>query len=400
VTRVEWIHNSAIVNILNLDLKPGNEIMNKRTILKRTLISCAVLSLSANLIIPSAFASDSGEKRRLFLTSAVEDTINDTVTLPLYRGTSNGKTVWFSVLDASTIASARQYGVNRARKLDNAKNTTAVQKVTIINGVIEFPATVDFTPERSVIPGPEGFPPLAVQPGAIGEPGYSPLIQLPNGTILNAPHMANDSGQADKVLNLTTNGNSGSVVFQETEGYANNSEVYYISTDASDFAAAALEGVTFAPQLNNAPFLGGDRLNSARSSLVAFTNGQTGENNPERQGLNSALLDGLDPINIIRWTPNQPRYSPLWDVHLTSWSAENVANGTNVMQVDFDDVEKLAGEGQVFSFGGGAFGPAGFIVNCPVISEEIEQTRNQSGNQNPVNIVKTKRLEVNTFIPR
>lgn len=330
----------------------------------RKAIGLAALGVFSTI----ATAADSAEPRRLFVSSAEENVLDDTVKLPLYRGVSQGQTVWYVLLDASDGDAAKKYGINRADKLNNAKNTTAVQKVRLVNGVIEFPATVDFSPVRNVVPGPTGFPPLAVQPGAIGQPGYSPLIQLPNGTILNAPHIANESGQADKVVSIDTAGNS--VIYQETEGYANGKEVYYVSTDASGFAAAALEGVTFAPQLDNAPFLGGDGSKSARSALAAFVNGQTGADNPERQGLNSALLDGLDPLNVIAWTPNQGRYSPLWDVHLSMWSNAAAVNGENLLQTDFGDLLGLASKNTITAPGGGKFAASGFIVNCPVISEE------------------------------
>lgn len=67
--------------------------------------------------------------------------------------------------------------------------------------------------------------------------------------------------------------------------------------------AAALENVTFAPALDAAPTLGDDSTASARASLAAFTNGQAGTANPQRQGLNSAILDGQDPLNVLRWNP-------------------------------------------------------------------------------------------------
>ncbi len=325
------------------------------------------IALCITSCLPAAGFADSGA-HRLFVTSAVENTADDTVKLPLYRGLSQGQTVWYVLLDTSSDDAAKKYGINRADKLNNAKNTTAVQKVRLVNGVIEFPATVDFTPERSVVPGPTGFPPLAVQPGAIGQPGYSPLIQLPDGTILNAPQIANDTGQADKVVALDTT--AGNVIYKETEGYANGKKVYYVSTDSSSFAAAALEGVTFAPQLDNAPFLGDDGSKSARASLAAFVNGQTGAENPERQGLNSALLDGLDPLNILAWTPNQGRYSPLWDVHLSMWGDAAVADGSNLLQKDFGDIIGLANKNVITAIGGAKFSASGFIVNCPVISVE------------------------------
>jgi len=305
--------------------------------------------------------------RTLFITSAVEHA-DGTVTLPLYRGTSHGRTVWYVVLDATTSDAADRFGVNRAQKLANVSGTLAVQKVAVYDGIVDFPATVDFSPVRNVVPGPTGFPPQVADPGAVGEPSYSPLIELPDGSILNAPHLANDSGQADKVVVLDTAG--GSVRYRETDGFQGGRAVRYVSTDASDPAVAALENVTFAPLLNHAPFVGGDGTNSARASLAAFVNGQTGAGNPERQGLSSALLDGLDPLNVLRWNPSQGRYSPLWDVHPAAWSAAAVATQQNIRQTDFGQVINLAENGIVSGPGGAPFGPAGFIVNCPIVSRD------------------------------
>lgn len=305
--------------------------------------------------------------RTLFVKSAVENA-NGTATLPLYRGTSQGRTVWYILLDSSDGADADRLGVNRSQKLSRAANTAAVQKVRVVDGVIDFPKTVDFCPQRVVVPGPTGFPPLAAEPGAVGEFGYSPLIQMPDGTIRNAPHAANDSGRSDKALRLDTTG--GRVDMLESEGYANGRRVKYISTDASDPAAAALENSTYAPALNAAPFAGGDGSDSARTTLVAFVNGQTGLGNPQRQGLNAALLDGADPLNLLFWTPNQGRYSPLWDVFPGQWSAAAVAGGRNVAQRDRSKLLNLVDDGVVTGPGGATFGPAGFIVNCPIISSE------------------------------
>ena len=215
----------------------------------------------------------------------------------------------------------------------NARGTAAVQKVTVVNSVVEFPASVDFTPTRVVAPGPNGVPPNDAQAGSVGEPGYSPLIQLPGGIIRNAPQIAKDTGLHDKIVAIDIAARK--VTLRETDGFSAGKRVKYLSTDASDMGAAALEASTYTPALNAAPFPGGDGTDSSRASLAAFVNGQTGANNPRRQGLNSALLDGLDPLNVLAWSPNQGRYSPLWDVHAVQWNARSVTRGEDVRQTDF-----------------------------------------------------------------
>ena len=328
-----------------------------------------MLSLPA-LALAGAFAvgAPSGalaDGRELFVASAVEHA-DDTATLPLYRGTSRGRTVWYILLDSSDGNEAQRRGMNQSNKLANARNTGAVQKVTIQNGVIEFPATVDFTLDHEVVPGD----PLIARPGSIGEEGYSPLIQLPNGIILNAPHVANSlSAQLhDKVVDIDFA--NAKVRMRQTHGFQGGRGVKYISTDASAPDVAALEGSTFAPALALAPSAGDDSTKSARASLAAFVNGQVGADNPQRQGINSALNGDGDPLNVLFWNPKQGRYSPLWDVFLSAWSARAVAAGQNLRQTDFGQVENLADQGLVTRFDGQRFGAVNVVVNCPIISRD------------------------------
>ncbi|MEA2385497.1 MAG: hypothetical protein QOH72_5468 [Solirubrobacteraceae bacterium] len=332
--------------------------------MKRTiplLAACVALAAPAG-----AMASGGGGTQ--FIPSAHENGGN-TVTLPLHHGTSRGRDVWFVVLDANTSNAAQAWGANRSNKLANAAGTSAVQRVTVSrDGTIDFPASVDFSPQR-VVEAPNGFPPARFAAGAVGEPGYSPLIQLPDGTILNAPQIADGTAAsdvahvADKVVSIDRA--HGTVVYKETDGFARGNPVKYVSTDATDPLAAALEDATLAPALDAAPFAGGDGTDSARATLVAFVNGATGASNPQRQGLNSAVVDGLDPLNVLAWTPNQGRYSPLWDVHLAAF-APGVAP---TRQTEVAKVLDLARNGTVTGPGGAPFGPAGFIVDCPIVSQ-------------------------------
>ena len=323
------------------------------------------LAFALALTLPTAAMAASGSGSGTLFISSAKENGDGTVTFPLRKGTSGGKTVWYIVLDANTSAAAAKYGVNRANKLANAGG--AIMPVTVKNGVIDFPASVDFSFDRKVVPGPTGFPPLVAEPGARGEPGYSPLIRLPDGTVLNAPQIKNDTGQADKIVSVDVAGRK--VTYKETNGFARGDAVRYVSTDSSLEVAAALEDVTYAPRLDDAPFAGGDGTDSARASLAAFVNGRLGAANPNRQGLNSAILDGLDPLNLLAWKPNQGRYSPLWDVHLAAWTSQAIDTGQNVRQKSFADVQALAEKGLVTAPDGSAFGPSGFVVNCPIVAQ-------------------------------
>src|SRR5262249_10704409 len=180
--------------------------------------------------------------RRLFIESAHENG-DGTVTLPLHRGSSRGRVVWYIPLDASRGDAADRSRINQSQKLGNLRGSSAVQRVTMANGEVEFPASVDFTPVHSITPGPDGFPPASFSVGAIGEEGYSPYIQLPNGDIMNAPIIADETGRADKVVDLDTDHMR--VTYQENEARSHGNKVFYVSTDASADVAAALENVTF-----------------------------------------------------------------------------------------------------------------------------------------------------------
>jgi hypothetical protein len=329
----------------------------------KTFVVFAAVALVLTVSASTLLLASGGHT--LFIQSAAQNA-NGTVTLPLYRGTSRGQIVYYVMTDSSDGDFSQQFGLNRSQKLANAAGTNAVQKVTLVNGVVDFPATVDFSPIRQVTPGPQGFPPAAAQPGAVGEAGYSPLIQLPNGIIVNAPHIANGTGQADKAVSIDLIRTT--ITYRQTDGFQGGDPVKYISFDASNPVAATLENVTFAPALDALPTLNDDSTASSRATLIAFVNGQTGANNPQRQGLNSAILDGLDPLNLLRWNPSQGRYSPMWDVNLAKWTDQIVAAGRNVRQTDVGTAQGLAQHGEITAPDGGSLTASGFIVNCPIVS--------------------------------
>jgi hypothetical protein len=110
---------------------------------------------------------------------------------------------------------------------------------------------------------------------------------------------------------------------------------------------------------------GGGRTQFIPSAHENGDNGATGVNNPQRQGLNSAVVDGLDPLNVLAWTPNQGRYSPLWDVHLAA-RAPGVAP---TRQTEFAKIADLGRAGTLTAPDGDPFGPSGFIVDCPIVSQ-------------------------------
>lgn len=255
---------------------------------------------------------------RLFIRNVIRlDPATGNVTLPMYKGRANGQDVWYIVTESSEEKDAEHRGINPAPKLANALGTAAVQRATLRNGVVGFAGTVDFSPTHVVVPGPEGFPPAKFAPGAVGDAKYSPLFTTGNGIVLNASHVANATGVHDAVVSIDFAARQ--VTLAQFRGFYDGKEIVYLHQDGSTELVAVIEGTTFAPNLHAALGLASDdKKTSAREAIIPIVNGPRGVNNPERQGLQSALLGESDPLNIIQEEPGDNEYSPVWDLHLAS----------------------------------------------------------------------------------
>lgn len=310
----------------------------------------------------------------LFLASALSvDPVAKTVTLPMFKGTSRGQDVWYIVTESSDRADAERRGVSWSAKLANALVTSAVQKARLAGGVVDFPGTVDFSPTRVVVPGATGFPPDQAQPGAVGDAEYSPLVTTGNGIVLNAPHVANGSGRHDTIVSIDVARRR--VTLSMLAGLYNDKDILYLRTDASIEVVSAIEGSTFAPNLNFAPGLASDdRETSAREAIIPIVNGPLGTGNPERQGLQSALFGEGDPLNITQTLPYSDRYSPMWDIHAGVWTDAAIAAGERRRLGTTSEIANAVQKGFLVSAG---VGPAngrlgglralGAISNCPIV---------------------------------
>src|SRR5262249_34691055 len=174
--------------------------------------------------------------------------------------------------------------------------------------------------------------------------------------------------------------NNRTVDYRETDGCYDNESVHYASFEASDPGAATIEDATYAPALAAAPSPGcADAAvvaaDCSRESLIAFTNGQTGATNPKRRGPTAAITDAPPPLNILEEIPEQTSqfdYSPMWDVHLETWTDAAVASGLNLRQTDFSTALQQVVDGNATGFPAGSpFGPSGIVVNCPVVSLDV-----------------------------
>lgn len=329
------------------------------------------VGISLTSISGTVSAENMKKGHRLLLKSAIENADFTEVTLPIFEGRRGGEPVWFVVTESSDRADAEQRGVHYSPKMANGKGTLAVQKVGVIDGRIHFLGSVDFAPERIVEPSATGFPPKDAKPGAIGEALYTPLIELPNGVVLNAPQIKNNSGHHDRLIRIDLEKRV--ATFRMTDGFFEGRRVHYTSFNASDPAVAAIEAANYTPNLKTLPNKGSNSPSSALTGLAPIVNGPTGKMNPQRQGLSSALLGEGDPLNIVQEVPAGERalaYSPMWDVHASVWAQAPMPVKSSVIQTDYNAVAKLGLAGRISGPDGKPWGPIGVVVNCPIISIE------------------------------
>ncbi len=323
------------------------------------------------------------------LKSGTVDTAAATIELPLYRGTmTDGRVVWYVVTDTDDAANAAGLGLNHSSKLTYSDVGRAVRSATLGPDLelVFAEGAVDFAPERAVTPGegPAFFPPTDAAPGAVGDDDYSPLVRIENagGYIYNAPIVAFDVDAAaldafcegdadhavvhDKVLAICPR--DGTVTMQLTSGFSFARPVLYLSTEASDPLVATLEGATLAPGLADVASGGDDSLFSPVERIFVFANGPTGLDNPQRQGLDSALSDGRGPLNVLGGIPTLATdYSPLWDLNPAVWTQEAIDAGFRARMTEEFAILGLAERGYITGLGGAPFGSAGIIVNCPIV---------------------------------
>ncbi len=311
-----------------------------------------------------------------------------TITLPLYEGQlADGRKVWYILTDTDDKGNADALGLNWAPKLTYTDVGRGARTATLEeNATLTFASgTVDFQPERMVVPGeaPNAFPPTNATPGSMGDENYSPLVRIENagGAIYNAPMIAFDVDREalnfpngtpdysivhDKVVSIDPTVNN-TVTIALTQGFSFSKPVLYLSTDASDTLAAALEGATYAPALADIPVGGDDSAFSGIERIFVFINGPTGVDNPQRQGLNSALIDNRSPLNVFGGIPSVANdYSPLWDMNLGEWTNESVKNGYRSRLTEEFQILGFAQDGWITGPSGAPYGSVGIIVNCPI----------------------------------
>ncbi|HYZ16817.1 MAG TPA: hypothetical protein VE591_10470, partial [Candidatus Acidoferrum sp.] len=186
------------------------------------------------------------------------------------------------------------------------------------------------------------------------------------------------SNTAQRVLALDPA--AGTVTLLLADGFAGGKRVFYISTEASDPGAATIERATYDPVLAKSAA-------SARLPIYVVANGQTGRTNAKAQGLGFVALDGgltesatasnsaglLTSRNVLSSVPASganaaASYTPLWDVYVGAWTKAAAQGHRDVQLTSAAAVMHAVSAHEMTGPDGKAFGPVGFVVNCPVIA--------------------------------
>jgi hypothetical protein len=295
------------------------------------------------------------------------DVAHGTITIPLYLGhlKGSGKNVWYILTDVDDSNVAAELGLNFSTKLTFASHSARTGNLDA-NGNIVFDAgTVNFKPERKIIPGPAGheFPPTFATPGSVGDANYGPLVRIVNAAnvIYNAPMVAFDVN-ANEISFPNGNVDYGKVHDQVVaidpvkmtvtinliNGFSFGRPVWYLSMDSSIRLAAAIEHNTFAPLMQ--------KLLSGSC------------NNPLRQGLSADLADGFRPNNVLGGIPTIALdYSPYWDAQLFEWTQDAIDQGFRGQVREEFQILTFVQDGLITGPNGGKFQSAGFAINCPIV---------------------------------
>ncbi len=382
--------------------------------------STAAFALSTLTLAPlpalaasSPSASHSLARSHFAIRSTLRiDTDKGTATLPLHKGSFKGMPVYYVITDASNRSAARALGVNFAPRLalvtEGCPGCAQVVKTAapLLGAAnVEFAGVPDFAPMRMLVPGPTGFPPVTVQPGAKGDLYYSPFVKIAGNPIVynasivatgNAPFdVEQHTNTADRVLGIDPA--KMTVELLVVRAFAYGKRIMYLSSEASDPLTATIERATFVPGLALSPFAGGGAYpdTSARAEIFATANGKVANPSPPGQGLAHVIVSGAnakdagfkdgtvvaalraggDAHNVLDNWPTVPNaalaahYSPLWDLQIAVYSPAAVAAGLNRTQTDANRIRQLSVR-KVLTSPGGVLPvtPVNIVINCPALA--------------------------------
>ncbi len=156
------------------------------------------------------------------------------------------------------------------------------------------------------------------------------------GVIFNAPTVAFNVSE-DTLNKMCDGGNvdhtmvhdrvtkicprDGTITMVTNTGLADGHRFEFISTESNADLVSVLEAAIYAPRLKGLPYTNDDSPFSAIEQNYVTVNGQTGPDNPERQGINSAISDGLSVVDVFSSAPGVgDGYSSAWNIYPIVWN--------------------------------------------------------------------------------
>jgi hypothetical protein len=339
-------------------------------------LTVATFALTSALLTIDAADATPLPRANIVLPNTISvDPVAGIVTLPLHRGTAHGTTVWYIVTDSSDKADAQKRGAAYAPLLASvgAGCDTCLRTATEPNGAIAFPGAPKFGPKRSYVASAAGFPPAAAIPGATADSEYTPFLRV-GAAVINAPIVATGNGPFDVKTHANTEDRvvaidtvKKTVTLALVKGFFGGKRVVYLSTEASDPAAATVERATYVPALKaHSGIVPIDVVANGSHQGLAFV-ALHGKLSEAATFANVATLGSA--LNILSTFPAGPTaaaYSPLWNVEVVAWKSPALAAHRDRVLTSLADVGSVANE--TSGPGGKPVGPVGFVVNCPVIA--------------------------------
>lgn len=359
--------------------------------MKRIAFASIALAAATVIAAPSIASAAPLERSKVVLPSALSvDLAANTVTVKLHRGTANGATVWYTITDISDAAAAQREGAIFSAALAEIGDAQDVQGDPTS---FKFSGTVDFSPKRVLESSADGNV-TGAQPGSVGSSTYSPFVRVAGTkTIYNAPIVASGehphdvtthTDTLDRIVAIDTKDAANAhATLVLARGFTAGKPIAYISTDASDAGAAAIERCTYAPRLAKAS-------NAARVPIFVFF---SGKNDADGQGVAFAAIHGHlgtdatqanaatlgSPLNIQSTFPGsateETGYTPLWNVEAGVWTSTASKDGKARVLRSPEAVTAEVRSGSVTGPGGKPFGTVGIAVNCPVVAYVADRPR-------------------------
>ena len=303
------------------------------------------------------------------------------VKIPMHKGFSDGKPVYYIITDSSNNVEANQISEKQNWKVQPAPGLAHLASISLGNvyvftNGIEGNGTRGFQDEVvSSMPSDKQYSPLSKEVQVTWNIGRSPEILnstqqildanmtgrvklITTDTIMNIPQIVWPSGQmnirADKILSDQTSYTAGQVLdintsnmtvtFVGHRGWGSNGQtIYYIVTSGTPPGPAEMMGIQYTPSLLT--------MTSSARDLYHFTNG----------------FRGTGPFGyqegITSTQPGDSSYIPICKVSLITWKEPQ--NAKILENINDIDSEKSTGNIKVEE---ATVLNKNYILDCPIIA--------------------------------